>query len=145
MELGGSDFVGTVRRSGPDDVSESQREFIDLSFRMALAKAGTLNQNTSLVMDAPESSLDAVFVGRASRVLGKFAQQEVENRLIITSNLGLGDFVPDLLKQCADAEDRRKRVVDLLAVAAPTSAVRSLRGEYDDARNSLLERAGILN
>ena len=59
LELGGSDFSLTLRRSGPDDVSESQREFIDISFRIALAKVATQRQVTSLVMDAPESSLDA--------------------------------------------------------------------------------------
>ena len=50
--LGGSDFSGTVRRSEPSDVSESQREFIDVSFRMALAQVATPNGTTSLVMDA---------------------------------------------------------------------------------------------
>ena len=40
LDMSGGDFVDTVRRSGPGDVSESQREFIDLSFRMALMRGG---------------------------------------------------------------------------------------------------------
>jgi hypothetical protein len=36
LDMSGAGFVSPVRRSGPDTVSESQREFIDLSFRMSL-------------------------------------------------------------------------------------------------------------
>ena len=144
LELGGSDFSGTVRRSGPDDVSESQREFIDISFRMALAKVATRQQVVSLVMDAPESSLDTVFVDRAARVLGSFGRREAGNRLVVTSNLVAGDLIPALLREAADEGDRTERVIDLLAVAAPTAALRILRNEYYAARDQLLEQADAL-
>ena len=138
LELGGSNFSATVRRSGPDDVSESQREFIDISFRMALAKLGTSGHVTTLVVDAPESSLDAVFVNRAARVLGAFGRPDTGNRLIVTSNLTSGKLIPALLREATDEEHRTERVVDLLAIAAPTAAVQSLREEYNAARDQLL-------
>ena len=141
LDLGGGSFVSTVRRHGPDDVSESQREFIDISFRMALAKAGTQNQVASLVMDAPESSLDLVFVDRAARVLGVFGRPETGNRLVVTSNLVSGRLIPQLLKIATDERDRNDRVVDLLAVAAPTAAVREFRRQYEEARDELLAKA----
>ena len=141
LELGGSDFSRTVRRSGPDDVSESQREFIDLSFRMALAEVATQGGATSLVMDAPESSLDAVFVGRAASVLGTFGQSEARNRLVVTSNLVAGELIPELLRKAAARGDRAGRVVDLLAIAKPTAAVAQFREEYQQAGEQLLERA----
>ena len=64
---------------------------------MALAKVATPLGATSLVMDAPESSLDSVFTSRAARVLGRFGKKEEGNRLVITSNLVEGDLIPQLL------------------------------------------------
>ena len=142
LELGGSNFSGTVRRSSPDDVSESQREFIDISFRMALAKVGSVENVTSLVVDAPESSLDAVFVRRAAQVLGAFGRADVGNRLIVTSNLVDGKLIPALLEEATNENDWVGRVVDLLTIAAPTAAVESLRQEYDAARDQLLGQVG---
>ena len=141
LELGGSDFSGTVRRTGPDNVSESQREFIDISFRMALAKVATPQGTTSLVMDAPESSLDSVFTKRAARVLGRFGRREEGNRLVITSNLVEGDLIPSLLMEASSEGDPTEQVMDLLKVAAPTAAIRDLRSLYSEARDRILDRA----
>ena len=144
LELGGSDFAGTVRRRGPDNVSESQREFIDISFRMALAQVADRRGVTSLVMDAPESSLDMVFAHRAARVLGTFGRREKGNSLVVASNIVAGQLIPELLKEAADEGDRANRLVDLLAVAAPTAAVLQHRYEYDEARDQLLNQAGVM-
>ena len=143
LELGGSDFSSTLRRSGPDDVSESQREFIDISFRLALVKVAAQDGVTSLIMDAPESSLDAVFVDRATSILGKFGRREEDNRLVVTSNLVDGNLIPTLLTKSADEDDRSERVVDLLKMAAPTAALLTLGDEYDKAKRSLLGEANV--
>ncbi|MDE2837268.1 MAG: hypothetical protein OXL97_07140 [Chloroflexota bacterium] len=138
LALGGSDFSGPVRRGGPSDVSESQREFIDISFRMALAHVAASQHVTTLVMDAPESSLDAVFVGRAANVLSTFSRPEAGNCLIVTSNVVDGGLIPVLLRNSMGEADRDARVVDLLTVAVSTAAVRSLWDEYEAARDKLL-------
>ena len=139
LELGGSDFTGTVRRRGPDDVSQSQKEFIDLSFRMALVRVATQQEATSLVMDAPESSLDAVFEARATRILGAFGRPEAGNRLILTMNIVSGNIIPSLLRTAVDNE-HSERIVDLLNIAAPTAAVRSRSSEYENAKEGLLRQ-----
>ena len=145
LELGGSDFMGIFRRHGPSDVSESQRAFIDLSFRMALAKVAARDEVSSLVMDAPEASLDMVFVDRAAGVLGTFGSRKAKNRLVVTSNLVAGRLIPELLRKAAVQGDRSNRVVDLLAIATPTAAVRDYRAEYDKAREQLLAEANAPN
>ena len=89
-------------------------------------------------MDAPESSLDAVFVDRAARILGAFGRQEAGNRLVLAMNLVAGNLIPSLLGQAVGEGDRDDRVVDLLAIAAPTAALRNLRSEYEAAKESLL-------
>ena len=138
LEMSGSDFVTPVRRAGPEQVSESQRDFIDLAFRMALMAVAGASKRGSIVIDAPESSLDSVFVTRAANVLDRFSAPDLGNRLVVTSNLVEGGLIPNLLSRVPGIADREKRIVDLLEVAFPTAAVRELRAEYDRVRDLLL-------
>jgi hypothetical protein len=140
LEMAGADFESPVRRSGPEQVSESQREFIDLAFRMALMRVAGDHGFGSLVIDAPESSLDAVFVSRAADVLARFATADSENRLIVTSNLIEGNLIPELIRRSKIKSTRDKRFVDLLRLAAPTAATRSLKTEYSQVRDGLFEK-----
>ena len=135
LNMSGSDFLGTVRRTGPDDVSESQREFIDLSFRMALMNAAGPNA-ASIVIDAPESSLDAVFAKRAGETLIRFSLQQ-GNKILITSNLIEGSLLPTLVDGIAATPERRRRLVDLFEKAQPTAAVLAERPAYDALRSRL--------
>lgn len=141
LEMTGTDFTVPQIRTGPEQVSESQREFIDLAFRMALIAVAGSGGTGSLVIDAPESSLDAVFVGRAATVLSRFAQPKRGNRLVVTSNLVASGLVPELLARVPE-RTRAKRIVDLLTIAVPTAAVRSLHDDYERVRVTLLQSTG---
>lgn len=101
---------------------------------------GTTHGVGSLVIDAPESSLDAVFVRRAADVLVRFAEHG-ENRLVVTSNLIDGDLIPSLLRRAKISSERDGRIVDLLRVAAPTAATKQLHGEYVEVRRALFVEA----
>jgi len=136
LDMAGADFPSPVRRSGPEQVSESQREFIDLAFRMALMSVAS-DGSSSLVMDAPESSLDAVFAPRAAEVFSRFADPTSGNRLLITSNLVEGQLIPSLI-EFISRDERAARVVDLVKIAAPTAAVREQRSEYENVLRRLL-------
>jgi DNA repair exonuclease SbcCD ATPase subunit len=142
LDMGGTDFPSPVRRSGPEQVSESQREFIDLAFRMALMEVAGNKSVGSLVIDAPESSLDAVFVTRAAQVLARFAKPRKRNRLVITSNLIEGKLIPELLSMSSPPGKRLSRLVDLFEIAEPTAATRRLRNEYQNVKNVMIEAAG---
>lgn len=137
FEMSGSDFPTTVRRKGPEQVSESQREFIDLAFRMTLMAVATAGRCGSLVIDAPESSLDAVFSERAAKVLTKFASPSSNNRLLVTSNLVDGQLIPKMLSEAKITSAKSARVVDLLELAVPTTATRELAAEYKKVRDNL--------
>lgn len=141
VEMSGSNFPSPVRRSGPDQVSESQREFIDLAFRMALLAIATESKAGTLVIDAPESSLDTVFSQRAAEVLSRFSDPGSRNRLIITSNLVEGGLVPDLVRLAGIESATSGRVVDLFELAVPTAATRELDAEYREVRDSLFNSA----
>ena len=141
LEMTGTDFPSPVARAGPDEISESQRHFVDLAFRMTLMVVASNSGIGSLVIDAPESSLDAVFATRAANVLGRFSEPERGNRLVVTSNLIEGNLLPKLIDHAAPSADREGRIVDLLNVAVPTAAVRELRKEYDELRDALINRS----
>jgi hypothetical protein len=140
LDLTGASFPSPVRRTGPGQVSESQREFIDLSFKMALMLVASEGGGT-LVVDAPESSLDAVFVTRAANVLTRYAKSERQNRLLITSNLIDGNLIPTLLSKSDIRSERNSRIVDLLNIAAPTAATANMHDEYVAVRRALFDKA----
>ena len=127
----------------------SQGEFIDLAFRLALVEVAAGDGPATLIFDAPEASLDALFMRRAGAFLARFAEHHVDNRLIVTSNLTNADMIPALFgayeAEAGDPnpltiprEERWSRVVDLLKIAAPTSAVQMIGDRYDDLLNSAL-------
>jgi hypothetical protein len=137
LNMTGSDFSETVRRAGPDDVSESQREFIDLAFRMSLMKTAG-GAASGLVIDTPESSLDAVFAKRAGDTLIRFGE-EAGNRVLVTSNLIEGSLLPTLIRGIAQTPEKAQRLIDLFVIAKPTAAVVADRAEYDALRRRLFE------
>lgn len=142
LDMTGSDFPDKVRRTGPSDVSESQREFIDLAFRMSLIKAASQSGFGSLVIDTPESSLDVVFAKRAAEILLRFGSQDGHNRLIVTSNLVEGSLIPTLTG-ATSADDRdTPQVVDLFDLAKPTRAILHAEQAYADARSRMFGTAG---
>lgn len=141
LDLSGTDFLEPSRREGPDQVSESQREFIDLAFRMALMRV-VGGSAGSLLIDAPEASLDAVFAPRAADVLARFAEPARGNRLVVASNIVDGPLISDLLEKASAREDRDRRVVDLLEIATPTAAIRENKEAYEAARDRILGAGG---
>lgn len=141
LEMSGAANPSPVRRTAPEQVSESQREFIDLAFRMALMQVAGSDGLGSLIIDAPESSLDAVFSKRAAAVLSRFALPNVGNRLVVMSNLVEGQLIPTLLQRSATADGDFSRLVNLFDIAEPTVAIRALSEEYGDALAHLLAAA----
>lgn len=144
VEMTGANFGQmSVRRDGPDQVSESQREFIDLAFRMALIQVAAPDKAATILIDAPESSLDAVFVRRAAGVLARFANSNPANRLIATSNLAAGKLIPAMLNAAeSDPSRRRERIVDLFELGVPTRAMQELNDEYQELREELFTQIG---
>ncbi len=141
IDMTGGAVSTATRRERAQDVSESQREFIDLAFRMALISVAGSEGRGTLVIDTPESSLDAVFAPRAARVLAEFGEESPHNRLIVTSNLIDGDLIPTLLRLAGIHDRSDSRVIDLIGLAEPTAAVREWRAAYDAAVERVFDRA----
>lgn len=140
LDMTGANFTSPVRRTEAQQVSESQREFVDLSFRMALVSVAAGNAG-SIIIDAPESSLDAVFVTQAAGVLTDFATSGPDTRLIMTSNLVDGDLIPEILARSRVRGPESERVVDLLTIATPTAATFAMHDEYIAIKDRVFARA----
>ena len=130
-------------RSNDEDVSESQREFIDLAFRMALiAAAASLGSRAMLVIETPEASLDAYFVDQAGELLRQFGRGDDAdgNVVIVSSNLARQNMIGALLGFSGDdealwpvAEDVEKHLINMLDEASPNAALRNKRALYEGA------------
>ncbi len=137
FEMSAAAFETLQFRERPDDVSESQREFVDLAFRMALIETASEKQSATLVIETPEASLDAIFMRKAGTMLRKFASEE--RKIVVTSNLTSSVMLPSLLggqtDDNAEIEERWSRVLNLLTLAAPNAAVRHFKDEYHEFLN----------
>ena len=86
-------------RSRADDVSESQRFFLDIALRMALAEFMSAPTAT-LLIDTPEGSLDIAYEARAGEMLSNFAKGG--NAILMTANLRTSA----LLRRLAERQGR---------------------------------------
>ncbi len=137
-EMEAADRPGFVRRIDPNEVSESQREIIDLAFRLALMQVffGT----STFVMETPEASLDPVSMERIGRTLHDFSAQG-NNRLILTSNLTNMGIISELFGGPAPQRDTAMRldhVLDLMQIAAPNLALQQDGERYRELLDSAL-------
>ena len=64
-------MAGQTMRDDLSEVSQSQAEFIDLAFRMALMTVAAEGGSATLIVDAPEASLDFLFAERCWRTAGR--------------------------------------------------------------------------
>ncbi|MEO3726684.1 hypothetical protein ABHN98_19230 [Pseudomonas syringae] len=77
-------------RSTPDKLSESQRFFIDIALRMALAEFMS-DSPATLLIDTPEGSLDIAYEARAGAMFAKFVDSG--NVILMTANLRSSQLV----------------------------------------------------
>lgn len=139
-----------------DSVSESQKEFLDLAFRMTLLDMVCGNGNTMMIIETPEASLDSWFMLRAAQLMRRFAPnksaragkadridtagKQPDRKLIATSNLNGTAMIPALLGLLDDKGKVRKRtdqhdphLIDLLALTATANVLK------DPEANALLQ------
>ena len=102
-----------IPRGEPEEFSESQRFFIDLSFRMSLLNL-FYKQSSFFICETPDSSLDIAYERNAANVFLEYMKQK--NSLIITSNLNNSDFLSYLSKNSPE-----KNYINLLKIGRVSS------------------------
>ena len=130
-----------LARRDPNEVSESQREIIDLAFRLALVEV--FGGSCTFVMETPEASLDGVAMERVGKALAAFALRD-DNRLVLTSNLtnaGLISTLFEATNPTSDEDERMRRVINLLALAAPNRAFLKDPKRYEELLRNAVVRS----
>ncbi|AFI84677.1 AAA family ATPase [Methylophaga nitratireducenticrescens] len=87
-------------RESDEQVSESQREFIDLAFRLSLIDIVTesVNSPAMVVMETPEASLDSIFMHEISRLFRSFGDKNNgQNVFLASTNLNQSSMISSLL------------------------------------------------
>jgi len=118
-------------RANIDQVSESQRFFIDQAFRMALITWFTdiSGHPTFCIVETPEGSLDLVYERNVSEMYAEFGTHK--HSIIATSNLNSSNFLVGLVKQLGSPDDRRSRVLDLLKYGRLTQVQEDRKSDFN--------------
>jgi len=101
---------GTARRHS-QQLSESQRFFLDIALRMALTQHMSDPQSPgAMYIDTPEGSLDIAYEKRAGTMLAMFA--EAGHQVIMTANLNSSRLLLELAARCGRANMTLCRMTD---------------------------------
>jgi predicted nuclease with TOPRIM domain len=120
--------INKIDRYHEEELSESQRFFIDQSFRMSLLNF--FNSSSSFFMcETPDSSLDISYEKNAAKVYLEYIKQP--NELIITSNLNNSEFLEYLIEEAKDIN-----YINLLKIGKQ-SAIQSNSAELLQASNKI--------
>lgn len=123
--------IDGITRKNEEELSESQRFFIDHSFRMAILTF-FYQTPTFYIVETPDSSLDISYEHNAAKVFLQFLEKP--NSIIITSNLNNSTF----LRYLIDHSEGYVDVVGLLDIAKQSMIQNSseqLKGLYSEIKN----------
>jgi len=110
---------GAVRRQ-LYQLSESQRFFLDIALRMALARYMSDPQGKAcLFIDTPEGSLDIAYESRAGQMFARFA--DAGHGIIMTANINTSQILQRMAAICG----RAKMVLHRMISWAPLSDVQN--------------------
>jgi len=122
-------------RPSMNQVSESQRFFIDQAFRMALISwfTQTNSGETFCIVETPEGSLDLAYEENVAKMYLEFAKQG--HSIIATSNLNSSKFLVELFRHLGD--NPKGKVLDLLAYGRLTSVQDSHKVDFNKSLKQL--------
>ena len=133
--------VQDERRRAEDQLSESQRFFLDIALRMALvAEMSSAEQPGTMYIDTPEGSLDIAYEARAGDMLGTYARDG--HTLIMTANINTSKLLERLALKCGKPLMKLERMTEWTNLSDVQADEESL---FDDAYGQIeraLESAG---
>lgn len=92
----------STRRRDQQQLSESQRFFLDIALRMALTQfISTSGFASPLYIDTPEGSLDIAYEARAGEMFAEFVKDGHD--LIMTANINTSQLLRKLAAKCGSA------------------------------------------
>ncbi|WP_322937856.1 AAA family ATPase [Nocardioides bizhenqiangii] len=134
--LGLSLTLQGTQRPAADTLSESQRFFVDIALRMALArKLSSLEAPATLYIDTPEGSLDIAYEGRAGRMFGLFAG--AEDHVIMTANINTSKLLLELATIC---RNEKMELVRMTEWSDLTSVQQDAQADFEAAYGDIEAR-----
>jgi hypothetical protein len=131
---------GTTRRV-QDSLSESQRFFVDIALRMALAQQMSKSGSPAcLYVDTPEGSLDIAYESRAGSMFGQFVSSG--DQLVMTANINTSQLLRRLASTCGPARMKLLRMTEWTSLSEVQSAEENLFDEAYSAIEAALEAGG---
>lgn len=99
-------------RTAAHQLSESQRFFLDIALRMALAVHLSKGKNAAaLLIDTPEGSLDIAYENRVGNMFAQFVT-EFEQNIIMTANINASQLLVSLAEGCGNKKMKFRRMLD---------------------------------
>lgn len=131
---------GTTRRVA-DSLSESQRFFVDIALRMALAQQmAAQNSAACLYVDTPEGSLDIAYESRAGSMFGQFVRSG--GQLVMTANINTSQLLKRLAATCGPERMTLMRMTEWTSLSEVQSSEEALFDEAYADIEAALEAGG---
>lgn len=103
------EVVGKARRER-HELSESQRFFVDIALRMALAKYMAGDNKATMYIDTPEGSLDIAYEKKAGIMFANFVKQG--HSIVMTANINTSQLLINLASHCGEKFMRIVRMLE---------------------------------
>lgn len=99
-------------RTAAYQLSESQRFFLDIGLRMALAvHLSKKGSEATLLIDTPEGSLDIAYENRVGKMFAEFVT-EFKQHIIMTANINASQLLVSLAEQCKEKKMKFRRMLE---------------------------------
>jgi hypothetical protein len=126
--------VSGQTRPSAQALSDAQRSFIDLAFRMAVIDVWhqLTKKTVTMIVETPEGAVDLAYMERVATMIRTFADQG--HTLIITTNLNNEIFLPEIMAGWPKVE-RPEHILNLLEKGNP----RPVQIAHKDRFNAIIQ------
>jgi hypothetical protein len=123
--------VSDQTRPSAQALSDAQRSFVDLAFRMAVIDVWhqTTNQTTTMIIETPEGAVDIAYMERVARMMRTFGEQG--HTMIITTNLNNMFFLPEVMAHWPK-NTRRNHILNMLEEGSPRQVQIDHKRHFDE-------------
>ena len=122
-------------------LSESQRFFIDIALRMAVATFIASEGTGTLLIDTPEGSLDIAYESRAGEMFALFVEDGYH--LIMTANINSSQLLLELAKRCGTEKMHLERMTEWTALSEVQASSQTLFKQAFDQIEKDLKRTAV--
>lgn len=126
------------RRQTTTELSESQRFFLEIALKMALAQhMSSTDSPAALLIDTPEGSLDIAYEARAGDMFADYVQAGFN--LLMTANINSSQLLKRLAERCKAEDMELVRMTEWAPLTEVQAAEEHLFNEaYADIENRLI-------